>query len=199
MQHLDGIYHGEDVIDTTTGPYLSRRSEAGYKVYHEVSCQTMKIDATDYFFVPLDVELYAELVRRSGKADVSYLIEHSVETFLDRTKGDPHVWPAEYIDKFAEDEAEAFREEYGDPKRGYQWNALPLPNGTKIRMSYGGQDSYAEVRHERLRWGEETMSPSQFASRVAGGTSRNAWRDLYVQFPGDASWELADSLRRSRR
>ena len=153
---------------------------------------TSPIDVTEYVFVPLHVELYAELVRRSGKADVSRLIEHSVESLLDRTEGDPDVWSAEYIEMVTE----KADDEYGNPKRGYQWNALFLPNGTKIRMSYKGEDSYAEIRHERLHWQEETLSPSQFAARVADGTNRNAWRDLYVQFPGDGSWKLADSLRR---
>ena len=155
-----------------------------------------KAHATAYICVPINVELYAELVRRSGKADVSGLIEHSVESFLDRTKGDTDLWPAEYVGKLAEEEA--FREKYGDPEGYCPWNSLRLPNGTKIRMTYGGQDSYAEIRHEQFRWGKETMSPSQFAGRVAGGTNRNAWRDLYIQVPGSSSWELADSLRRQR-
>ena len=149
-------------------------------------------DVTEYIFAPLRVELYAELVRRSGKADVSLLIEHSVESFLHRTEGDPDMWSAEYIEKLTEKEDE----EHGNPKRGYQWHALFLPNGTKIRMTYKGKDSYAEIRHERLHWREETMSPSQFAARIADGTNRNAWRDLYIQFPRDGSWKLADSLRR---
>ena len=149
-------------------------------------------DVTQYVFVPLHAELYAELVRRSGEADVSPFIEHSVESFLDRTEGDPGIWSAEYIEKLTEKEDG----EYGNPKLGYQWNALFLPNGTKIRMTYKGKDSYAEIRHERLHWREETLSPSQFAARIADGTNRNAWRDLYIQFPGDGSWKLADSLRR---
>ena len=162
---------------------------------------TKSPDPTDYIYVPLHVELYADLVRRSGKADVSGFIDHSVGSFLERTEADPGIWSAEYIEKLAEKEDEAFWEEYGDPGRGYQWQTVFLPNGTKIRMSYGGQDSYAEIRHGRLCHGEESMSPSQFAGRVAKGasgegTNRNAWRDLYIKFPGEGSWKLADSLRR---
>ena len=156
---------------------------------------------TDYIYVPLQVELYADLVRRSGKTDVSGFIEHSVGSFLERTEGDPGIWSAEYIEKLAEKEDEAFWEEYGDPGRGYQWQTVFLPNGTKVRMSYRGQESYAEIRHGRLCHDEESMSPSQFARRVAKGasgkgTSRNAWRDLYIKFSGEGSWKLADSLRR---
>ena len=153
------------------------------------------IQPTDFVYVPLHVELYADLVRRSGEADVSGFIEHSVESFLERTEGDPHVWPAEYIDRLADEEDAAFHERYGDRSRGYQWQTVFLPNGTNIRMSYGGQDFHAEIRHSGLLFQDERMSPSQFASRVANNTSRNAWRDLYVQFPGRASWELANVLR----
>ena len=160
---------------------------------------THTTNPTDYVFVPLHVKFYEALVRRSGRADVSGFIEHSVESFLDRTEGDPDIWSEEYFEKLAEGEDEAFREKYGDPGRGYQWQILFLPNGTQIRMTYGGQDTYAEIRHEKLRLGEESMSPSQFASRVADDTSRNAWRDLYVKFPGEGSWKFADSLRRQSR
>lgn len=159
---------------------------------------TQSNESTDYIYVPLHVELYAALVRRSGNADVSGYIEHSVESFLERTEGDPHIWSAEYIEKLVDKEDEAFREKYGDPGQGDKWGTVSLPNGTQVRMLYKGQYAYAEVRHERLRYGEESMSPSQFARRVAENTNRNAWRDLYIKFPGEASWKLADSLRRLR-
>ena len=155
-------------------------------------------NATDYVYVPLHVELYADLVRRSGKADVSSYIDHSVESFLERTEGDGDVWPAEYLQGLGE-EAKEFRERYGDPKGGLQWESLFLPNGTGVRMTYGGQHSHAEVRHGGLYHGEDRMrSPSRFASRVANNTSRNAWRDLYVRFPGEDAWQLADGLRGQR-
>lgn len=156
-------------------------------------------EPTDYVYVPLPAELYAELVRRSARANVSGFIQDSVESFLDRTEGDPIIWSDEYIEHLAEKEDAQFRAIYGDPVRGFQWQALFLPNGTKIWMSYGNQESCAEIRHERLQFGDECMSPSQFASRVANSTSRNAWRDLYIKFPGDGSWNLADSLRRRHR
>ena len=149
---------------------------------------------TDYVYVPLHVELYADLVRRSGEADVSSYVDHSVESFLDRTEGDGHIWSAAYMEGFGEDKE--FRERYGDPKRGFQWDALLLPNGTQVRMTYAGRHVQAEIRHEGLYHGEEQMrSPSQFAGRVANNTARNAWRDLYVKFPGTDSWQVADGLR----
>ncbi len=154
---------------------------------------------TNYVFVPLPAELYAEFIRRSGKADMSHLIQDVVQDFFDRTVGNTDIWSEEYIGKLAEQEDEAFLAKYGDPGRGYQWQNLFLPNGTQIRMTYGGEDSYAEVRHGRLFYGEESMSPSQFAGKVARYTNRNAWRDLYIKFPGEGSWKLADQLRRQSR
>ena len=152
---------------------------------------------TKYVFVPLQADLYSELVRRSRRSDVSNYIEYSVSNFLERTQGDPHVWAEEYVEEAGREEAVSFRERFGNPTRGYQWQALFLPNGTRVRMSYRGGVEYAEVRHDRLLFDGESVSPSQFASRVADGTNRNAWRDLHIQFPGEASWKLADGLRRA--
>ena len=152
-------------------------------------------NSTNFIYVPLHVELYADLVRRSGDADVSAYIDHSVESFLERTEGDPGIWSAEYIEKLVDEEDEAFRMNFGDPGRGYQWHPVFLPNGTKVRMCYKSQYSYAEIRHDRLYYNEKAMSPSQFANRVAEH-NRNAWRDLEIQFPGKGSWKLADSVRK---
>lgn len=151
---------------------------------------------TDYIYVPLHVELYSDLVLRSRCANVSAYIDHSVESFLERTEGDPTIWSVEYIEKLADQEDEAFLEKFGDPRQGYQWQNVFLPNGTKVRMFYRWQYSYAEIRHGRFYYNKEFISsPSQFARRVANNTTRNAWRDLYIQFPGEGSWKLASSLR----
>ena len=152
---------------------------------------------TDYIYVPLHIELYADLIRRSGKSDVSGYIDHSVESFLERTEGDPDIWSAEYIGKLVDEEDEKFREKFGDPGRGYQWYPIFLQNGSKLRMSYKGKPYYAEIRHERVydEESKESMSsPSQFAIHVAGH-NRNAWRHLYIKFPGTGSWKLADDVR----
>lgn len=153
---------------------------------------TTAIEPTNYVYVPLHVKLYADLVRRSGRADVSAFVGHSVEIFLEKTIGDPIIVSGKGTDETGRSE------EYGDPRRGYHWKTLFLPNGTQIEMPYRGQKSRAEIRHEGF-WSteaEEYTSPAKFARRVANNTSRNAWRDLYIQFPGGRSWKLADSLRR---
>ncbi len=160
---------------------------------------TQQSKPTDYIFVPLRADLYAELVRRSGRSDVSIYIENQIDDFLESTKGDPEIWSSEYVENLAEQEDDEYREKFGDPGRGYQWQKVFLPNGTKVRMTYRGDASYGEIRHSELFLEDESMSPSEFASRVANNTSRNAWRDIYVKFPGDGSWKIADDLRRQSR
>ena len=151
--------------------------------------------ATDYVYVPLRVELYADLVRRSRTADVSSYIEHAVDGFLERTEGDGQIWSAAYMEETGKQD-KAFRERYGDPREGLHWDALFLRNGTQVRMTYGGRHFHAEIRHGGLYYGDQKMpSPSRFAGHVANNTSRNAWRDLYLKFPGEESWRLADGLR----
>ncbi len=146
--------------------------------------------------MPLHVDLYAELIERSGKADISVYSHNVVADFLDRTEGNAQIGSSEYIEKVAPKQDDDFFAKCGDPSRGYQWQNVYLPNGTQIRMTYRGEATYGEVRHDKLYSGEESMSPSEFARHVANNTSRNAWRDIYLKFPGDGAWHFADDLRR---
>ena len=58
------------------------------------------------------------------------------------------------------------------------------------------QLGHAVVRHEEIEFEEEVYTPSQLANKIAGGTSRNAWRDLRIKERGSSQWVLADDLRR---
>ncbi|MBO0333495.1 hypothetical protein J0X12_07715 [Sneathiella sp. CAU 1612] len=150
---------------------------------------------TDYIYVPLHVDLYAELVRRSGRANVANYIENQIEGFLEATEGDPNIWSAEYIEKHTEQQDEEYLDKYGNPNRGFQWQKVFLPNGTRIRMTYRGTHYYAEVHHEKLLFNGDSVTPSEFARKVANNTSRNAWRDIYINFPGEGGWKFANDLR----
>jgi len=79
--------------------------------------------------------------------------------------------------------------------RGYQWKALFLPHGTEIRMQYKGQYYYAKIEGDRLVYNGSSTSPATLANTITG-TSRNAWRDLWIKRPGDRDWTLADECRR---
>jgi hypothetical protein len=148
----------------------------------------------------IDATLHNELVLRLRKTDdVTTYIEHAVETFLERTKHADDLWSPQFIDEIAEIEGDQKLSRYGDPKKGFRWQLVFLPNGTQLKMPYKGRDHFAEIQHERLIADGTSHSPSEWASRVAGNTSRNAWRDIWVLLPGSDNWQLADVLRRSSR
>jgi hypothetical protein len=147
--------------------------------------------------VPLNAELIGELFLRRGhpKVDVASWIENVLSDYLDRTANDD--WSEAYGSWRADTESTGdFAAEFGDPKGGYRWEPLFMPNGTLIRMSYKRQIHQATVRFDRIEFDGQSYTPSELASRIAAGTNRNAWRDLLIKRPNDADWCLADELRR---
>lgn len=77
---------------------------------------------------------------------------------------------------------------------GYQWKSLFLPDGTEVRMQYKGRYHYAKVEGDQLLYQGNPTTPGSLANTIAG-SSRNAWRDLWVKRSGEARWSLADDLR----
>lgn len=152
---------------------------------------------TEYINIPFPKALYDKIVIRSGGAlDPVWLAEHQVEQFVERTVGDFDYWTDEGVEQW-EEEWEHEREEYkGDPNRGYQWRDVHLPNGTRLKMTYKGDAYFADVRHEKVRYEGHSYSPSQWAGEIANNTARNAWRDIWLQFPKKTNWELAANVRR---
>ena len=150
--------------------------------------------------VLIEASLHNEIVlRMRSSKDVSGVIENVIENFLERTAGEEGIWSSEYIAEYEEREFEDWSEKYGDPKKGYHWNVLFLPNATKLKMNYKGSNHFAEIRHGKIMDGDCEHSPSEWVSKVANHTSRNAWRDIYVQLPGTRDWALADILRLKKK
>lgn len=150
--------------------------------------------------VPVSSELVAEIILRSnGRADVASIVEHSLQTFLDRTRGDAEIWSEEHAELVSLEDEDDLINAVGDPKRGFNWSGVFLPNGTRLRVEYKGNLIFADVRHQNIIFRDEACSPSQFASRAANNTSRNAWRDVWIQYPGTSEWVLADEARREMR
>jgi len=81
--------------------------------------------------------------------------------------------------------------------KGYRWKNIFMPNGTSLRMKYKGEHHYASVHGDKIIFEGEEVSPSEFANSVTG-TSRNAWRDIWIKRPNDPEWVFADELRRSK-
>jgi hypothetical protein len=150
--------------------------------------------------VPVSGSIIAEIILRSqGRVDPVGLIESAITNFLDRTRGDALVWSEEHANAVAEEQADGSLQKYGPASRGYHWQNVFLPNGTQLKIPYKSRDHFAEIRHQQLYYEGTPSSPSQFASRVASNTSRNAWRDIWVKRPDDKDWLTANRLRRESR
>ncbi len=154
----------------------------------------------DFVCIPISSAIYNECVLRKGDtSDVVGMIEHAILGFLDRTEGDRMVWSDEYAEKFSKEEEWTEILETGSPTKGYQWQNVFLPNGTRLKFDYKGDTKFAEVKHESIVYLGDKCSPSEFVSRVANHTSRNAWRDIHVLFPTETDWMYANRLRREGR
>ena len=80
------------------------------------------------------------------------------------------------------------------PVRGYQWKQLFLPESTRVRVRFAGDWHHAEVAGDDLIYQGSPVSPNQMTRQVTGDV-RNAWRELWIRFPGEKSWTNADRLR----
>jgi hypothetical protein len=91
--------------------------------------------------------------------------------------------------------AQAKRQQPTDPDAaGFQWKQLFLPAGTKLRASFGGKASFAAVVGDDVLCDGQAVSPSGFANRYGSG-NRNAWKVIWLRFPGSEQWLLADVCR----
>jgi hypothetical protein len=81
--------------------------------------------------------------------------------------------------------------------QGYQWKQVFLPEGTVLRASFGRQPYYAAVEGCEIKYGEFSLSPSAFAN-LQGSGNRNAWKAVWLRFPGFKDWVRADECRAAR-
>lgn len=80
---------------------------------------------------------------------------------------------------------------------GYQWKQVFLPEGTRLRACFDHQPYFAVVEGARIKYGEHAISPSCFAN-LHGSGNRNAWKAVWLRFPGSEEWLLADVCRAAR-
>lgn len=157
--------------------------------------------------------LYVDLVRFSeGKISPELLAEDLVRGWVEDSIldawGDDDRWgqhqievakiyaPDKYKDLLKSLEEEAFGRSI---QRALIWKEISVPEGTEVRMSYGGKSHFARIQGGKIVDQEGEFSPSEWASKVAGGTSRNAWRDLFFKKAGEKSWTAASQLRHKAR
>jgi hypothetical protein len=78
--------------------------------------------------------------------------------------------------------------------RGYQWKTLFLPESTELRIIYGGHSHYAQVVGDHIIFRGRNVSPREMAMTIAGSV-RNAWREIWLRFPGTRNWRCAHACR----
>lgn len=82
----------------------------------------------------------------------------------------------------------------GTAMRGFQWQTVFLPHGTRLKTRYRESVDFAEVVNDQIVTADGVpLTPSQFANRHARG--RNAWRFVWLRFPGNDHWLRASSCR----
>jgi hypothetical protein len=109
------------------------------------------------------------------------------------------VFAAEMLERWLKLERERLDlKSKGPPLHGYQWKEIFLPNGTSLRTTYQGMKRYAKVVGEHLMADDRSLSPSQFANQGAP-PGRNAWKTIWIRFPGEESWVRALDTRRMQR
>ena len=80
---------------------------------------------------------------------------------------------------------------------GYQWKQVFLPEGTRLRASFGRQSYFATVVGMEIKYDGHAVSPSCFAN-LHGSGNRNAWKAVWLRLPGSNEWLLADICRSAR-
>ncbi|WP_051293600.1 hypothetical protein [Pseudoduganella violaceinigra] len=78
---------------------------------------------------------------------------------------------------------------------GYRWKNLFLPDGTRLRSDNYSECRYAVVDGDVVIFNGQAVSPNRF-NTLAPGMVRNAWRDIYLLFPGERKWKRAIDCRR---
>jgi hypothetical protein len=82
----------------------------------------------------------------------------------------------------------------GPALRGFQWKSLFLPDGTILRTTRDDSVEFAKVTGDRIIADDgAVLTPSLFANRHTSG--RNAWRFVWLRFPGENGWTRADNCR----
>lgn len=126
-------------------------------------------------------------------ADYLQLEFHLMDT---RPGVKPDAFVAEIVKRWLAIETERLSlRKNGHALRGFQWKNVFLPEGTSLRTNYRERSEFAKVVGDQIVTDEgKWVTPSQLANLHASG--RNAWRFVWLRFPGDDFWMRADNCRR---
>lgn len=167
---------------------------------------------TEYIYVAFPRKLYDDIVRFSdGRIDpiaiaqdqLLELMRHGADSFLHDWFGDrTEEFLAAHFPDILEDWAKKDADRLAAKLAAISplvWKEVSIPAGSDVRMQYDGTHHYGKVKEGRIADQDGLFTPSEWASKVAAGTSRNAWRDLWFKFPGNSGWVSAMSLREQAR
>jgi len=134
--------------------------------------------------VPIETSLFIQLsdfLRSEGdKRDPVEMISVAIEYWLDSADWKPELIQSE------------------DQSAGYLWKEVFLPSGTEVRMAYKGANHRAKVVGDKIVYQGNPISPGRMVNLISG-TSRSAWRDLWVKRPQDKVWLQAELVRQQCR
>jgi hypothetical protein len=107
----------------------------------------------------------------------------------------PDAFVADLVKRWVATERERIELRQNGPSvRGVQWKTLFLPEGTRLRTTFRGTVEFAKIASNRIVTDDGAVAtPSQFANRHAQG--RNAWRFIWLRFPGEECWVNAHACR----
>ena len=106
----------------------------------------------------------------------------------------PESFVVELVKRWLATETARLALRNGQAMRGFQWKNVFLPEGTALRTSCGDVVDFAKVIGDRIVSDDEkSLTPSMFANRHAKG--RNAWRFVWLRFPGNDHWVRASNYR----
>ncbi len=156
---------------------------------------------TNVVYIPMEEEFVCDLVRFSEgsltPSRIGQIAQDQISLLLETTEDVRLNWfgcrktdyDARYLPELLE------TNEIRKMGRPMVWKSISVPHGSEVRMSYGGRDHFAAVVDGKIQDGSNRLSPSQWASKIADGTQRNAWRDISIREPGSTRWILASALR----
>lgn len=175
----------------------------------------------DVVFIPFRKSLYDDLVRLSdGRCNPAEVAEARVIAWIDQnmTLSTQGGWADDDFASFFDDRSREVAEKYapwvleewdraaGSAQAAHQrkrqplvWKEITVPTGSEVRMPYGGTLHYATVGEGKIVDKDGAFSPSEWASKVAGWTSRNAWRDIWFKLPTSSQWMPATLMRETAR
>lgn len=172
----------------------------------------------EVIYLPFSKRLYDDVVRFSdGHCDLVWTMVDQFHDFIRRTADDQcfgvmgndparlrdflNIYHPDIVERWDSEDAAGEEEETALSTKWSPlvWKEVEVPAGSEVRMQYAGAYHTARIANGKIIDKDGQYSPSEWASKVAAGTNRNAWRDLYFRLPGKAGWTPASTLRDEAR